>query len=32
VFLVVLGSTMLLLTALAHQSGRARRRRPGDLA
>ena len=26
VFLVVLGSTMLLLTALAHQSGRARRR------
>jgi multicomponent K+:H+ antiporter subunit A len=26
VFLVVLGSTVLLLTALAHQSGRARRR------
>ena len=29
VFLVVLGSTMLLLTALAHQSGRARRRPVG---
>ena len=32
VFLVVLGSTMLLLTALAHQSGRARRRAPGGAA
>jgi multicomponent K+:H+ antiporter subunit A len=30
VFLVVLGSTMLLLTALAHQSGRARRRPAGE--
>ncbi|GAB3760732.1 monovalent cation/H+ antiporter subunit A [Ramlibacter monticola] len=29
VFLVVLGSSMLLLTALAHQSLRARRRGPG---
>ncbi|HEX7892291.1 MAG TPA: monovalent cation/H+ antiporter subunit A [Ramlibacter sp.] len=32
VFLVVLGSTMLLLTALAHQSGRARRRPAGSEA
>jgi multicomponent K+:H+ antiporter subunit A len=29
VFAVVLGSSMLLLTALAHQSLRARRRGPG---
>jgi multicomponent K+:H+ antiporter subunit A len=32
VFLVVLGSTMLLLTALAHQSTRARRRTPEGAA
>jgi hypothetical protein len=29
VFAVVLGATLLLLTALAHQSLRARRRREG---
>jgi multicomponent K+:H+ antiporter subunit A len=32
VFAVVLGSSLLLLTALAHQSLRARRRPPGGRA